>query len=112
MLKGIHNAIDKLFDYKYTFTTQSEFHVKNWNIEIVHSLDLNDKKDINCPICYENIDIKNLIKTNCNHYYCIPCLNKIIENLNIYRKPCCALCRICIKNIDIYDNAIMDKIII
>ena len=39
-----------------------------------------------CPICLEtfNLASNNLIKTCCNHFYCKPCYDKIIE---------CGLCR-------------------
>jgi len=117
LLKGIHIAIDKLFDYRYVFTEESEFHVKNWSIDlnIVNKLkdkeeeswstilnpDLDELFSLECPICIDKID-GDFVKTNCNHYYCSCCFNKIIKNLNIYRKPTCSLCRTNITDIDIY----------
>ena len=115
LLKGIHIAIDKLFHYRFVFTQESEFHVKNWSIDINTVNKLKDKEEENwsdilnlddaisleCPICINKINC-DFVKTNCNHYYCSCCFNKIIENLNIYRKPTCSLCRANITNIDIY----------
>jgi hypothetical protein len=118
LLKGIHIAIDKLFDYRYVFTKKSEFHVQNWsfNTNIIEQLKDTEKSwsdrlssksesgelfSPECPICIDKIN-ENIVKTNCNHYYCLCCFHKIIDNLNIYRKPKCSLCRTNITNIDIY----------
>ena len=116
LLKGIHIAIDKLFDYRYVFTEESEFHVQNWsfNINIIHKeesqsySELNELCSLECPICMDKIN-GEFVKTNCNHYYCSSCFNQTIKNLNIYRKPSCSLCRTNITELDIY---IKDKDII
>jgi len=94
LLKGIHIGIDKLFDYRYVFTIESEYHVKNWsiNLNMVNKENNNEYSHIKCPICLDNIN-NDCVKTNCNHYYCSECFDEIIKNLNIYRKPTCSLCR-------------------
>lgn len=70
-----------------------------------------DKSDINstdCSICYENIKHNNLVKLNCNHEFCAPCIkNTIIHHTKIYN-PSCALCRemmlhFTVKNKETYD---------
>ncbi len=48
----------------------------------------------NCPICYKN---KKLVKTECNHYFCINCLLQIDK---------CALCR---KKLITINNSICNK---
>lgn len=123
LLKGIHVAIDKLFDYHYVFTEESEFHVKNWSIDINIMNKLKDKEEeswstildsesesnelcaLECPICIDKIN-SNFVKTNCNHYYCSCCFDKIVENLNIYRKPTCSLCRTNVTELDFYNEFI------
>lgn len=117
LLKGIHIAIDKLFNYHYVFTEESEFHVKNWSIDInimnklkdkeeeswndILNSDLDETLSLECPICLNKIN-NDFVKTNCNHYYCSYCFDKIVENLNIYRKPTCSLCRTNVTYIDFY----------
>ena len=117
LLKGIHIAIDKLFDYRYVFTEESEFHVKNWSIDTnimnkikdkeeeswndILNSDLDETISLECPICIDKID-GDFVKTNCNHYYCSCCFHNIIKNLNIYRKPTCSLCRTNVTDVDFY----------
>ena len=53
----------------------------------------NDIKYINnndCPICLEKLTHNNTVKTNCNHYFCINCINTQLDNAN---KLSCSLCR-------------------
>ncbi len=47
------------------------------------------KKKKECPICFDDVRIRNMIETNCHHHYCIKCF------FNIFRKneKKCALCR-------------------
>ena len=48
--------------------------------------------DINrdeCPICFETITDENSTITDCNHTYCLNCMNQLIEN-NIIN---CSMCR-------------------
>ena len=47
-----------------------------------------DSKIIECPICYDNKDIKNNIALNCNHIFCNECYNRW-NIINIT----CPLCR-------------------
>ena len=54
-----------------------------------------------CPVCLKSFEKHYLIRTKCKHYFCLPCLNSIVEN---NRKECnsedekwydipCQLCR-------------------
>jgi hypothetical protein len=52
----------------------------------IHDL-LYSKQQVECPICYVEIDYKNEIKTDCNHVFCKDCINKLTETTNIC--PCC-----------------------
>tara|TARA_Y100000590_G_scaffold384433_1_gene455806 strand:+ start:2909 stop:4741 length:1833 start_codon:yes stop_codon:yes gene_type:complete len=54
-----------------------------------------------CPICIEKLNINNLCKTSCNHYYCYDCIYKSIETNNK-----CPKCRTSIENIIIIKNDI------
>jgi len=52
-----------------------------------------ETKTLECPICYEEVHIKNMITLQCNknHSFCKTC---ILKQLNISEKtPHCALCR-------------------
>lgn len=41
-----------------------------------------------CSICYENTDKKGIVKTQCNHIYCVDCFIK-----HLRRSSECAYCR-------------------
>ena len=47
-----------------------------------------------CAVCY---DMKNIVKINCNHGFCKPCLKKIIKtkenDIDDYSFVTCPLCR-------------------
>ena len=64
-------------------------------------LDLIDSPNEDCPVCLKSFEKHYLILTKCKHYFCLPCLNSIVEN---NRKDCntdddtwyeipCPLCR-------------------
>ena len=43
-----------------------------------------------CPICLEKLTNNNTVKTSCNHYFCINCINKQLDNGSNIN---CSLCR-------------------
>ena len=59
-------------------------HIKSEYISMLEEL----KKDIECPICYEIIDKKDLKISNCGHKYCNECFDRLITTKNE-----CALCK-------------------
>lgn len=65
--------------------------------------------DFNCPICLDNIMVESNIsiyKLSCNHYFCMECINKYIENNKKYNQP------IIINNTNIINNNIRECILI
>ena len=47
------------------------------------------KKHIDCPVCLETINPKDIEMTACGHKYCKGCINTIKQSI----KPECAICR-------------------
>jgi len=92
--------------YMY-FKSQEEEHIriiakiqiveKTINIEEVPEMIKNElkemyeimKKQIECPICYDEIGAKDIGFSSCGHKYCNDCLKKLKEQ----RQPKCAICR-------------------
>jgi uncharacterized paraquat-inducible protein A len=66
----------------------------------------NMNKNDTCIICYNTIDEKNLCKTNCNHIYCLNCLNTWLNRGNID----CPMCRLNIKSYK--NNDIQNHIVV
>ena len=58
-----------------------------------------------CPVCYESG--KNIIKYNCSHVICSPCLLNTITHTSIL---CCALCRANITHIYTQNKKILNEI--
>jgi hypothetical protein len=56
-----------------------------------------------CSICWENKNKQNFIKLNCNHEFCKDCIINCIKN-DIRNKPCCAICRTTIEELEIKDE--------
>ncbi len=50
-----------------------------------------------CPICYETTPVTKVIKTNCRHSFCSPCLKNYFKSFNkTYDPTCipgCPMCR-------------------
>ena len=46
-----------------------------------------------CPICYESVPIKNIVRLNCEHEFCYTCILAVCEKNKKRTNPCCALCR-------------------
>ena len=75
-----------------------------------------DCASVECPICFEKCEIKNVCILQCNkaHRYCCGCLVQQLEkSMNVYQehprqlqniRPKCALCRETIRNITCYSN--------
>tara|TARA_B110000285_G_C14890515_1_gene498313 strand:- start:456 stop:776 length:321 start_codon:yes stop_codon:yes gene_type:complete len=45
-----------------------------------------------CAICYESMDNKSTVKTNCNHTFCLDCVIKN-KNNNKHTGKLCGICR-------------------
>ena len=46
-----------------------------------------------CPICFESCDSETLIRTNCNHHFCYPCISRHLDTFKNKEIPHCAMCR-------------------
>lgn len=55
---------------------------------------------IECPLCYDECDFKNVIQTNCEHNYCLDCMKNFATSIkDKTTKPTCPLCRTEIKEL-------------
>ncbi len=48
-----------------------------------------EKKIIECPICYDIIEVDNLVFSSCLHKYCKGCYDRLLEQ----EEKKCAVCR-------------------
>jgi len=69
-------------------------------------MDENMNNDVTCIVCYNTIETENICKTNCNHIYCMGCLNEWFDRGNVD----CPMCRSPVKSY-LNDN-IMNKIVV
>ena len=58
---------------------------------------MNETINDSCIICFNNIPVESLCKTNCNHIYCKECLHTWFDRGNIE----CPMCRL---NVRSYEN--------
>ena len=59
-------------------------HIKEEYIKMLEEL----RKKIECPICYEIINIDDLQLSNCGHKFCKTCYDRILRDSNE-----CAVCK-------------------
>lgn len=66
-----------------------------------------------CPMCLDNIETLDVVRTNCNHYYCNTCMLKHIRNVqnNMLDNLLCPLCRSNINVLTAFSSDVHDKII-
>lgn len=79
-----------------------------FNIHTTISEKLDEFKQNECGICYENKFEKQFIKLDCGHEFCKDCIKKSLQN-EVKRTCCCAFCRSEIKNIILYDKNIQEE---
>jgi len=91
-------------------------HPANIDYNVLIQLDENecDEKffEDKCPMCLENIDTQDLVRTNCNHYYCNTCMLKHIRNVqnNMLDDLLCPLCRTNINLLTTFSSDVCDRI--
>lgn len=64
-----------------------------------------------CPICYDNFTINQMIRFNCNHLICPSCINGYIHaNKTTENQFNCPVCRTFIKQVNIYEPDIYNNL--
>jgi len=83
--------------------------VKKYNIHPVLVSEESEEGEEECAICYESINLMDLVKLNCEHKFCGSCIaGSLNAHNNMYCGPSCALCRkqmvsFSVKNPEIYN---------
>ena len=82
-------------------TTIREQYNGERKLDIISTVEINENENINkiceCNICYEEKEVKNFVKLNCNHEFCKDCLINSVKS-DRRELPCCAFCRTEIKS--------------
>lgn len=70
---------------------------RSWQIKPILCIegDTNNdfSEDAECPICMSNLSKFEIVKTNCGHIYCYPCIDTVFTNSEQLTPPVCSLCR-------------------
>ena len=69
-----------------------------------------DKELCECNICFEEKEIKDNVKLECNHEFCKDCIIKTLKMNNTNNNPSCAYCRREIKNIEVRTENVYNEI--
>ena len=72
--------------------------ILNQTIQIIPKSEYCTTEETSCPVCYEDFQKKNTIKTECGHCFCFDCVKKFTKNSNNK----CPMCRGKISKLDIY----------
>lgn len=64
--------------------------------------------DTECPICISNLSKYEIVKTNCGHIYCYPCMDIVFTNSEQLTPPVCSLCRGHINSIETLSEAVFE----
>ena len=115
-LENIINTREFLSDYR-TFMmmmrilTQPDLHTASERkFAIQSNLDKIESQEIcDCNICFEEFNVTNFVKLNCNHAFCKECIKSTLKSCNILSVPVCALCRAPIKKFTFKNNDVQSE---
>ena len=62
-----------------------------------------------CNICFEEFNITNFVKLNCNHEFCKECVKQTLKTCNRFLDPTCAYCRAPITNLSFKNNDVQSE---
>jgi hypothetical protein len=71
--------------------------ILNGKINIVPINVFTSTEETFCPVCYENLEEKKIVKTDCGHSFCFDCVTKFTKNCKN-----CPMCRTCINKLSVY----------
>ncbi len=49
--------------------------------------------NVDCPLCYETLPMKQCVFTPCKHTYCHRCFSELLKHTGLHEPPACPLCR-------------------
>ena len=78
-------------------------------LESLKQKEQNQKKSLECSICFESYTKNKFVKLNCNHEFCGDCIINTFKTSND-TSPRCALCRSDIATITTYTSEMKNKI--
>jgi hypothetical protein len=85
-------------------------HTSQYFKELTFVLDITNSgaSDCECPLCYDQIETKNTIQTNCKHSYCMDCMKNLSTSIkNKTMEPKCPLCRTTLKELNTRNSDIL-----
>lgn len=117
LARNLMYAMDMEADFiPFTNTNDNELN-KKYNIAITKKVlkaDTNTDAELyECCICMNNeINEDDIIKLNCQHQFCGDCIVSTLKkhNKSSELKPGCALCRATMTNIEVANDATLEKI--
>lgn len=73
--------------------------------------DLDLDLDHDCPVCFDSLQTKQIVQTNCGHGYCRECVKNIASSMkDKTQQPSCPLCRTTLRELKSYDQQICTEI--
>lgn len=97
MIPSIHNRRITFMEINIppviSTVTRTSAYLKD--ISLVHDINNTDTTtSCDCPLCFESITATDSIVTNCNHSFCVTCINGYATAIkNNTKKPNCPMCR-------------------
>ena len=82
------NPLDLLIQLPDTLVNRPNLTIKI-NKQILKEEELEIWKNVDCPVCYENIEADNVCMTNCSHKFCYHCISQSLKTDKHRKCPCC-----------------------
>jgi len=87
-----------------TKPSRAVLHMKTWELIYTPPNTLTNDTLKECPICYDTLQSSQLIQMNCNHSFCLHCIQGCIHSVkNNDNPPFCSMCRTVVTQVTIPD---------
>jgi len=90
--------------------TVAIIHLKAW--ELIYTPPVVDNSiQIDCSICYESLPSNKFITMNCNHSFCLSCIQGCIHSIKVSEQQVtCPLCRTVVTQVNVPDIPIYNSL--
>ena len=84
---------------------------KELNITTITNEEETNTKTHDCPVCFDTVSSKKVVRTNCRHVYCCDCVKNLASSMkDNTQQPTCPMCRTALTGLDVENEEICTEI--
>lgn len=83
---------------------------RSWGFDVCCKESSENTESMECSICYETTPVRFQTTLNCDHKFCVLCIQQQANlHLSVTTPPCCGMCREPIQKITVYSNVLVSN---